>query len=358
MALMLALPVRAEDAAAIVEKLDLESMQQRADALDSGVSVKETVLAIISGQTRLDGDFLKETWNALKGNVFGRIREVAGAFLMPLMAAAVFKRLSARENGAGNIVCACACTGIFIKIMSDSTAAARKLITGIAELTEAAVPVLTGLSALGGGTSSAALLTPAATLAGEMCVQALEKWGLALTGAAAICACATAIGPYLRLDGLFSLLKRTVQVGAGMMLALFAGILKVQGMLGASFDSAAVKTARFAVDKLVPAVGGGIADTMDAAISSVLLIKNAVGVTGMLAVTAGCAAPILQLLATLFAMRLARAIAQPVAEGALLDAAERFGDVIRLLIVLCMAATTLSLILTGAAIGAGRSVAG
>lgn len=355
---MLAFPGRAEDAGAMVEGLDLESMQQRADALGSGVSVKETVLAIISGETRLDGEFLKETWNALKGNVFGRMREVTAAFLMPLMAAAVFKRLSAREKGPGNIVCACACICIFIKIMADSTAAARKLITGIAELMEAAVPVLTGLSALGGGASSAALLTPAATLAGEMIVQALGEWGLGLCGAAAICACATAIGPGLRLDGLFALMKRSVQVGAGIMLALFAGILKVQGMLGASFDSAAVKTARFAVDKLVPAVGGGIADTMDAAISSVLLIKNAVGVTGMLAIAAACAAPILQLSATLFAMRLARAIAQPVADSTLLSAVERFGDVIRLLIVLCMAAMTLSLILTGAAIGAGRSIAG
>ena len=175
--------------------------------------------------------------------------------------------------------------------------------------------------------------------------------------AAAICACATAIGPSLRLDGLFSLLRRTVQVGAGLMLALFAGILKVQGMLGASFDSAAVKTARFAVDKLVPAVGGGIADAMDAAISSVLLIQNAVGVTGMLVIVAACAAPILQLGATLFAMRLARAVAQPVADNALLDAVERFCDVIQLLIVLCMAAMTLGLILAGAAIGAGRSIA-
>ena len=355
---MLALPGRAEEIGAIVDGLDLESIQQSADELDSGISVKETVLAIISGETRLDADFLKDTWEMVNGKVFGRVRQVAAAFLMPLMAAAVFRRLSTRDRDMGNMVCACACTGIFIKIMTDSTSAARQLITGIAELTEAAVPVLTGLSALGGGTASAALLTPAATLAGEMIVRALSEWGLALCGAAAICACATAIGPGFRLDGLFSLLRRTVQVGAGLMLALFAGILKVQGMLGASFDSAAVKTARFAVDKLVPAVGGGIADTMDAAISSVMLIKNAVGVTGMLVTVAACAAPILQLGATLFAMRLARAVAQPVVDNALLDAVERFCDVIRLLIVLCMAAMTLGLILAGAAIGAGRSIAG
>lgn len=355
---MLALPGRAEDLGAIVDGLDLESIQHCADALDSGVSVKETMLAMISGDTRLDGDFLLEMWNTLKGSLFGRIREVATAFLMPLLAAAIFKRLAGQETCPGNMICVCACIGLFIKIMIDSTAAARKLITGIAGLTEATAPVLTGLSALAGGSASAALLTPAATLAGEMIVQALGKWGLVLCGAAALCACATAMGPSLRLDGLFALFKRAIQVGAGIMLALFAGILKVQGMLGASFDSAAVKTARFAVDKLVPAVGGGIADTMDATISSVLLIRNALGVTGMLAVVSACAAPILQLSATLLAIRLARAIALPVAENALLGAVERFGDVIRLLIVLCVAATTLSLILTGAAIGAGQSIAG
>lgn len=341
-----------------MDGLELENMQRRADELNSGISVRETVIAIISGETRLDGEFLKKTWSALKESVFGRVRESVSAFLTPLIAAAVFKRFSTRENGAGNTVCACACTAVFIKITTDSTAAARKLITGIAELTEAASPMLAGLAALGGGTSSSALISPMATLAGEIIVQALGEWGTALCSAAAVCACATAIGPGLRLEGLFTLLKRSVQVGAGALLALFAGILKVQGMLGASFDSAAVKTARFAADKLVPAVGGGIADSMDAAISSVLLIKSAVGVTGMLVIAAACAAPILQLGATLFGIRLARAIAQPVADGALLGAVERFGDVIRLIMALCIAAATLSLILTGAAIGAGQSVTG
>ena len=160
----------------------------------------------------------------------------------------------------------------------------------------------------------------------------------------------------VQLDGIFSLIKKTVQTGAGFMLAVFAGILKVQGMLGASFDSAAVKTARFAVDRIVPVVGGGISDTMDAAISSIRLINSAAGVTGMLAIAAACAFPLFKMAAALIAIRIARAVAQPVADGRIMEAAERFGDVIRLFLVLSITAVTISLVLIGAAVGAARSI--
>lgn len=355
--LMMNTQVFAEDAAMIVDGLELAAMQRAADEMQTGISVRDTILDIISGETRLDGDFLMETWEKLRGQTLGKLRDVLVAFLSPMFLSALFSRLFPGNRNLCGLLGACCCTGVFIDVLLEAESVARRLITGIAGAMEAALPVLTTLSAMGGGTSSAALLTPAATLISEMMVSLLGDWGLAITCAAGICACACAIGSRFRVDGLFGLMKRTVQTGAGLMLALFAGILKVQGMLGASFDSAAVKTARFAVDKIVPVVGGGISDTMDAALSSIMLINSAVGVTGMLIVVTACAGPILELSAALIAVRLARAIAQPVEDGVLMDAAEKFGDVIRLFVVISITAVTLSLILTGAAIGAGRSIA-
>ena len=340
----------------IMDAIDTRALQQTADSLDTGIDVRQTILEIASGETRLDGEFLKQTWEQIGDSVVRHMRNVMMTFMGPLFISALITRLFPQNRDAGVLICACACTVLFIEVMAEAVEITRSLTGGIAGVIETLLPVLTGLSAMGGGTASTALITPMATLAGEIIVELISGFGTELACAAGICACACAIGPHLGLDGIFGYIKKTLQTGAGLAVALFAGILKVQGMLGASFDSAAVKTARFAVDKIVPVVGGGISDTMDAAITSIRLLNSAAGVTGMLIIAVYCVTPTLKLSAALIAVRLACAIAKPVADRAIIDAAERFGDVIRLMVVLCVTAATISLILVGAAIGAGKSI--
>ena len=356
MMFMLAGCCAAEDIGGMIDGLQLEDMQRAADDMDAGIDIRQTILDIASGETRLDGAFLKDAWAKWREKTLGHMRDTLIAFMGPMFISALFMRLFPMNRNAGGLICACACSAVFAQTAIETAETAGSLIGGIAGMLEAVLPVLTGLSALGGGTASAALITPMATLAGEIMVSTLGNAGITLACAAGACACACAICGRLRLDGIFSLIKKTVQTGAGFVLAVFAGILKVQGMLGTSFDSAAVKTARFAVDRIVPVVGGGISDTMDAAISSVRLINSAAGVTGMLAIAASCAFPILKMAATIMAIRVARAAAQPVADGAVTEAAEKFGDVIRLFLVLSITAVTISLVLVGAAVGAGRSI--
>lgn len=347
----------AEGDGAVLTREDVNALQHVADENGAGVDVYNTIMAIASGDEKLDFEFIKKLWAVSGASVLTGISTTVSMFMAPLVISALFVRVFPGNRYAGELICGCAASAVFIPVLIGCISWARELTVGIASVLEAAVPLLTTLSALGGGTSSAALITPAAALTGEVMAVAIGKWGIFLTGAAGVCACADALGSAFRLSGLLSLIKRVITVAAGLMLALFAGILKVQGMLGASFDSAAVKTARFAVDKIVPAVGGGIADTMDAAISSVLLIKNAVGVTGIMIIASACSAPILRISATLTGVRIAAAITQPVAETQLTSAATEFGDVIRLLVVLCATSLTLGLILIGASIGAGGGIA-
>ena len=61
----------------------------------------------------------------------------------------------------------------------------------------------------------------------------------------------------------------------------FKSVLVISwALLSTGYDSAAVRTARYAVDNLLPVVGGEVANTMDALVSSVLLVKNAAGAVG------------------------------------------------------------------------------
>lgn len=346
----------AEDVRGIVGAIDLAEFQAAADGAGSGISVKDTILKLASGELLLDGDTIPDLLAGLRDQALSRIGSVFAAFLMPLIVAAVIRQAAGRTARVAVFLCAMVCALTFTSVMTDALAASRALLMQISTVTGAALPALTGLTALAGATSTAALITPMTALAGKLIVDVLGGWGIFLCSAACALACAAAFSSALRLDGIFAMLKYVVMWGAGILLALFVGLLTVQGMLGASYDSAAVRTARYAVDNLIPVIGSDIADSLDAALSSILLVKSAAGLTGMLVVVTVCGAPIVKLAATLFAIRLANAVAMPVSDSAITGVVSRFADVVSMLLTIAMVAVMLALVMTGAAINAGRGV--
>ena len=136
----------------------------------------------------------------------------------------------------------------------------------------------------------------------------------------------------------------------------FLGVVSMKNLLAASYDSAAVRTARYAVDNLLPVIGGEVANTMDALVSSVLLTKNAVGITGVAVLIAACAQPLMELVAALTVLRLASALIEPLGADAILRLTDRFSQVAGMLTVVCASGMVILLLLLGGALMAGAGI--
>lgn len=76
-----------------------------------------------------------------------------------------------------------------------------------------------------------------------------------------------------------------------LVLTLFIAYITISGSLGGSVDGVAVKAAKFAVSGSVPVVGGIISDAAETMLSGALLLKNSVGIFGMVCITAICLVP-------------------------------------------------------------------
>ena len=71
--------------------------------------------------------------------------------------------------------------------------------------------------------------------------------------------------------------------------------LSIARVISGSADSAAVKVAKAAISGTVPVVGGILSDAAETVLAGAGLLKNTIGVFGLLAVLAICALPFLQL---------------------------------------------------------------
>lgn len=95
---------------------------------------------------------------------------------------------------------------------------------------------------------------------------------------------------------------------------LFTAFLSIQGLTAGTFDSVSIRAAKFATKSYVPILGGYLSDGFDLILASSVLIKNSVGVAGLLLLICTILSPILQILGFSFGLKLVSAIIEPVTD--------------------------------------------
>ena len=106
---------------------------------------------------------------------------------------------------------------------------------------------------------------------------------------------AAACLPENRLGAIAEGLKKLVTWVLTTALLVFTVYLSVVRIISGSADNATVKVAKAAISGVVPVVGGIIADASETVLAGAGMLKNTIGVFGMLAILAACAYPFLQL---------------------------------------------------------------
>jgi stage III sporulation protein AE len=76
---------------------------------------------------------------------------------------------------------------------------------------------------------------------------------------------------------------------------IFTGYITITGVVCGTTDQAALKAAKLTISGAVPVVGGILSDASEAVLVSAGVVKNAVGVYGLIAVTAIAAGPFLRI---------------------------------------------------------------
>ena len=87
-------------------------------------------------------------------------------------------------------------------------------------------------------------------------------------------------------------------------LYIFTGYMSITGVITGTADAAAVKAAKLTISSVVPVVGGILSDASEAVIVSAGVMKNAVGIYGLLAVAAIWISPFLQIGAQFLILKL------------------------------------------------------
>jgi stage III sporulation protein AE len=352
-ALFCCLAGRAQSIDEALAAVDTGAMQAVAD--EAGLDVGATLRGLATGTIRLDA---QQALDAAARMARERLSS-AGAWMLalclPSMALAILKRLSgdgAAARAAGT-VCYLAAASVLVGLATRAIDQARQAVGLTIRLNDALFPALTTLLAATGRSASAAAFTPAASLFGGVLGWAVVNLIFPLCGCCAALIVAGNLSEGVKLDGMTGLIVSAGKWILGLCSTLLMGVLSVQGLLGSGQDGASIRTARYAVDSLLPIIGGDVGDALELIGSNAALIKSATGATGLILLAALTAGPIIELAGVMFLTRMAAALTEPIESGRAQKMMAQFSEVLGVLVASVATSALLTVLLVGAVLRVG-----
>ena len=168
-------------------------------------------------------------------------------------------------------------------------------VTKLSEYGKLLLPVMTAaLASQGGTTSSAALYAGTAVFDAVLC-SAISKILIPMVYLYLALSIANSAAGEEALKKLRDLMKWLMTWILKIILYVFTGYMAITGVISGSADAAAVKAAKLTISGMIPVVGSILSDASEAVLVGAEVMKNTVGVYGVLAILAVWLAPFLQI---------------------------------------------------------------
>ncbi|WP_408005300.1 stage III sporulation protein AE [Pseudalkalibacillus berkeleyi] len=183
----------------------------------------------------------------------------------------------------------------------------------------ALIPLLLALMATSGSLVSVAFFHPFIILLVNTSGLLIQHVVLPLLFLSALLSIVSTLTEHYKVTQLANLLRN---VAIGVMLVFFTvflGVISVQGATAAVADGVAIRTAKFITGNFIPVIGRMFTEATDTVLSASLLLKNTVGIAGVVILILLCAFPALKILSLVLIYQIAAAVLQPLGGGPIIE---------------------------------------
>ena len=332
----------------IVSALDsaaLESALSDDDPFAQTGGFRQTLTAIARGEMTID---FQQTADLLSRQFFSAVRQSLWRLtrlIAPALLWALLKQFSGRSSECGRIVVQLFVCVFLTQDLSDHITLAVATGQQISAGMQGLLPMLLTMMAAVGGSAGSALMQPAVVASASAMTSLISGITVPLAVASGVLCMLSHLGDGIRVQRLAEFTQQCAVWSLGIGFTVFIGVLTTRSVTAAAIDGVTLRTAKYALNNLVPFVGGLFADTVDTLVGSGMLVQSALGVTGLIVIASRAVLPLCQTLAAAMLYKLASALMQPVSDGSLAGCIHDFAKVLMLLFVLQLSAAAMYLML-------------
>lgn len=266
------------------------------------------------------GEILDTGSSAVMGVVRKAVR--SGVLLLAIVLLCALADGACEAAGEGSkslqvvpIVAALAITAVAVTDVNALVGMGKEALERMNVFSKALLPTMAAVTAAGGAPAAAAARQMATILFADVLLTLISSFLLPLVFAYIAASVAHAAVGNEGLKRVAGMLKWVVTAVLTTVMLGFVGYLTVSGVIAGTADAVAVKAAKFTVSSMVPVVGGILSDAAETVLAGAGILRNTVGVFGMLAVLSMCLIPFLQLGIHYLAYKVTAALSATVADG-------------------------------------------
>lgn len=285
-------------------------------------------------------DVMKQEGFSLKGISMGMIKflfyeilqnsKLLGSILILAVLSALLENLqnAFERNTVSQVAFAVVYMALIILSVNSFMTAigyAKQAINAMSDFMVGTIPLLLTLMASTGAITSAGLLHPVIVFAVNAFAGVINFVVFPLIFFSAILQIVSEFSSRYKLTQLANLLKTTSMGILGFMFSAFIGVMAVKGAMGGVADGVALRTAKFVSSTFMPVVGKMFSDSMDTVVGASLIVKNSVGVAGLLILTLMVAFPALKIISLSIIYNLSAALMQPLGNSPIISSLSTIG---------------------------------
>ena len=211
-------------------------------------------------------------------------------------------------------VCFSVIVVIVFKNVMDLVGMTKSTLLSISNQVQVVFPVLLTLISAIGGVVSASVYQPAVALLSSVISQIFIAVLVPIFIFVLVFNVVGNLSSNVKLEKLSNFFTSIFKWIIGVVFTLFIAFLSIQGITAISADGISIKTAKFALKSYVPILGGYLSDGISLIMASSVLIKNGVGVTGLVVLLGTILSPVMKVLIFSLSLKLVAGIVEPLSE--------------------------------------------
>ena len=299
----------------LLDDIDLSEIQTMVDSVDEmqlfQVTVREKIESILKGEYFTNYQSLA---SAIISLIFGDIRTIL-PFLFTLVAIGLLcnliGNLRSESKSVGDII-----NFVFLSVtilvvlvaFKNILTSTNNTLNLVLNQMQIFFPILITLLGTIGSISSISIYNPLVAVLTGVVSLVFDKFLYPLFIVILVLTILGNLTETIKLDKLNSFFSSTFKWTIGIVFTIFTGFLSVQGISAGKYDSVSIKATKFAMKSYIPIIGSYVSDGIDFFILGAILIKNSIGLIGVIVLFITIISPIITIIIYKLALQLSSGI--------------------------------------------------
>lgn len=225
---------------------------------------------------------------------------------------------------------------VIMNNFSDVISMVKETATNLVGFMNSLIPILVSLMLYTGSITTSSILEPAILFMINFIGNIIQSFLIPAVLIAATLSIVSKIGEKVQIDKIAKTFNSGIIWILGIILTTFVGVISLEGTLSSSIDGITAKTAKAIVSSSIPIVGKILGDAVDTVLGCGIILKNAIGVIGVIIIIGICIMPILKIAILTVSYKILASVSEPIADAKIVKLLEQIGDIFKVLLaILC-----------------------